>query len=65
MTVDEVKALVEDVRQAAINRDDNASAHIREDELLQDVLTYLASTGNELAQEAIKVYEIEYRRWYS
>lgn len=60
MTVEEVRERLAIIRREA---DDDERAHALEDELHQDVLHYIASTGNSIAIEALKSLDIEFSRW--
>lgn len=63
MTIDEVRERVEEIK--AIRGDDEA-AHGREDELWEDVLSFISGTAGlpaVLAVEALKTRDIAFARW--
>lgn len=66
MTVDEVKARVEEIR--TIQWDDK-EAHIMEDALYKDLLASIASQQCsdpwECARQALEVLKMDFVRWYA
>lgn len=68
MTVDEVRARVEQIRQ--VLRDDE-EAHMGEDALWRDVLDAIASGDHPegqapfLAREALATTSLDFARWYA
>lgn len=71
MTLDEVKAKVDDIRKKIVNADylDNEKIHIAEDSLHQSVLRAIAQGKCEdpkgCAKEALKTRRFDYTRWYA
>jgi hypothetical protein len=65
MTVDDVIAWVKKIEEM---KGDDEGAHAEQDELLIAVLTAIANGDNEastMADEALKVLDIEFSRWYA
>lgn len=66
MTVDEVRARVEDIRDAAMNLRDDEAAHLREDDLWRDVLRAVADGAADpagLARAALATLDLEFGRY--
>ncbi len=64
MTISDVKELVDEVKAL---KDDDEAAHSTQDGMLEQVLRSIADGTCEdphiMAQEAIKVFDIEFARW--
>ncbi len=48
----------------AVLPEDNGQAHILEDALVHSYIESMAAKGDKLAKEVLKVYDIDYDRWY-
>jgi hypothetical protein len=64
MTVDDVIAWVKKIEEM---KGDDEGAHAEQDQLFIAVLTSIANASNEtsIAEEALKVLDIEFSRWYA
>jgi hypothetical protein len=60
VTLEEVKAAVEDVRLSA---DDDECAHVKEDNLYRAVLEHHAKNGCHLAAAALVTQAFAFARW--
>lgn len=64
--IEQIKTRIKHIREIA---DDDAMAHIKESELRDDFVVYIAQNGTpdlaEMATEILKTDEIEFSRWFS
>ena len=65
MNLREIRKRVKEVEEA----EGNVEAHIKEDKLYRDFVTYIAETGGNEEQKAmaravLKTQALDYERWY-
>lgn len=67
MTVEELRARVEDIRKVGEDDMDSEEAHAMEDNMRADLLRYIAASAPEpfaeLARVALETDAIEFERW--
>jgi len=68
ITVDEIRDRLEHIEKMAIVECDDEIAHQEQDALLRDVLAAIAGPARckaKLAEEAMRVFNIDFERYYS